>query len=408
MNGSRALRTSLALALVVAVAACSPADAPAASATASARPDRPPAATASASAAPSVAAPSDTPDELGEIAWEHATMPSLGQDSVVIDVEAAGPGCGALATSGPTGSAILTSPDGRSWTAVQQPRWTSVGLSGMVEAADGRLVAVGRDTTDVDTNVAMVWISEDGIEWRRAEGGPDLDGAQLIDVIETDTGFVAIGGYPTRDAAGAWTSPDGEIWTRAAETETFQHAFAWAVAEVGPNVVAVGWRRDEGPSGFAPATWFSADGVHWTLSATPDGPPGTQVRDLAASGGVVAAVGDLLVGGESFAWLSADGMWWEPVETSSTFEGAVVADVAAIGGGFVAVGGRNVDDGGVWISRDGRDWTLVEHAVFDDASLVETLQVGGDLIVVGNTQERIAGTESYAWQPMIWYGSPRP
>jgi hypothetical protein len=34
--------------------------------------------------------------------------------------------------------------------------------------------------------------------------------------------------------------------------------------------------------------------------------------------------------------------------------------------------------------------------------------VGGDVIVVGNTQTRIAGTESYTWQPMTWYGSGLP
>jgi hypothetical protein len=342
-----------------------------------------------------------------ELAWERLEVPSLGQDGAVVDVEAAGPGFVALATYGPTGSAILTSPDGREWTAVPQPDWSHVGLAGMVEA-DGRLIAVGRDTTDVDTDLAMVWISDDGVEWRRATGGPDLEGAQLIDVVETDDGFVAIGGYPTQDAAGAWTSPDGELWTRAAANDSFEHAFVWAVAEGGPGVVAVGWRRSDDPTGFDPAFWTSVDGADWTLAPTPEGAAGTQVRDVVRSGDTMVAVGDLLMGGQAFGWVSADGTTWETVDALDGFEGALLADVAATPNGFLAIGGRNVDDGGAWLSSDGRDWAVVDDPIFADASLVESLAVGDDVIVVGNTQTRIAGTQSYTWQPMIWHGSPRP
>jgi len=389
------------------LAACSAAPSQSPAASASASPEGTPDASASASASPS-AAPSESPSSPAELAWERLDVPSLGQDGTVIDVEAAGPGFVALATYGPTGSAILTSPDGREWTAVPQPEWTHVGLAGMVEA-DGRLIAVGRDTSDVDTDIAMAWISDDGIEWRRAAGGPDLEGSQLIDVVETDDGFVAIGGYPTQDGAGAWTSPDGEVWTRAEPTDSFEHAFIWAVAEGGPGLVAVGWRRNADPeTGFDPAFWTSVDGREWALAPTPDGAAATQVRDLVGSGDTMVAVGDLLMGGQAFAWVSTDGTSWETVDAPDSFEGALFADVAAIPGGFLAVGGRNVDDGGAWVSSDGREWTVVDDPIFADASLVEALAVGGDVIVVGNTQTRIAGTESYTWQPMTWYGSGLP
>ena len=357
------------------------------------------------SASPS-AAPSESPGEPAGLTWERLEIPQLDQDSAVVDIVAGGPGFVALATTGPTATTILTSPDGREWTSAPQPEWTTAGLVSMVEA-EGRLIAVGRDTTDVDTDIAMVWISDDGVGWRRAAGGPDLEGAQLIDVVETDAGLVAIGGYPTQDAAGAWTSPDGEIWTRAAPTDSFQHAFIWAVAEGGPGLMAVGWRRSDDPSGFDPAFWTSVDGSEWTLAPTPAGAAGAQVRDVAASGDTIVAVGDdLLTGGQAFAWVSTDGTTWETVDAADTPDGAGLADVATTPDGFVALGGRNGDDGGLWISGDGRGWTLLDAPAFADASLAEALAVDGDLIVVGNTQERIAGTESYTWQPMIWSGSP--
>ena len=402
MNVTGARASVVLLALLVVLTACGAA--PSESAAPSALPT--PGATTPGPSAPGSASPSETPDEAEDLTWERLEIPQLGDNSAVVDIVAGGPGFVALAISGPAATTILTSPDGREWTASPQPEWSHAGLVSLVEA-DGRLVAVGRDTTDVDTDIAIVWISEDGVQWRRAPGGPDLQGAQLIDVVETDDGFVAIGGYPTQDAAGAWTSPDGEIWTRAAPTESFQHAFVWAVAAGGPGLVAVGWRRSDDPTGFDPAFWTSIDGSQWTPAATPEGAAGAQVRDVVGSEGAMVAVGDLLMGGQALAWVSADGTTWETITAPDSFGEASLADVVSTSRGFVALGGRNVDDGGIWTSGEGRDWTLLDDPTFADASLADALAVDDDLIVVGNTQERIAGTGSYTWQPMIWYGSPR-
>ena len=75
------------------------------------------------------------------------------------------------------------------------------------------------------------------------------------------------------------------------------------------------------------------------------------------------------------------------------------------GTGARAVGGRTVDDGGVWLSTDGRGWTVVEDAALADAYLVEALPVDDGVLVGGALQQRIAGTESYGNAPMIWYGT---
>lgn len=368
--------------------------------------------------APSVdLSPSGTPppSEPGptaspEMSWQRIELPADQDIGAVVDVEATADGFVALGFSGPTGSTIWTSTDGRTWTERPQPQWENVALPSMAEV-DGRLIAVGRDTTDIEAEFAVVWISENGVEWRLAEGGPDLVGAQLIEVVPTNTGLVAIGGFPGRDAAAAFTSADGEFWTLAG-TETpdaFDQAFAWSVAAGGPGLVAVGWRRNaDSAIGFDPAFWTSTDGTSWSLGPTPDGAPGAQARDVVAlEDGTLAAVGDLVNGGRSFAWASEDGIGWELVEEGEGFDGGVVSDLSPVVDGLLAAGSVGVD-GALWTTGDGRTWTAVRDPVLDDAYLVETLAADGGLIAVGALQRQIPGTESFTTAPAIWYAEPHP
>lgn len=398
----------VAVAVVFAVAACTASPVASPSGRESPAPERTPALSASASPAASAsvsASPAPSAAALPDLTLERLDLPRLVENSAVVDVVAGGPGFVALAHDGLQGTTLLTSQDGRAWTLLPQPQWQTMALVDLVESG-GLLVAVGRDTADIENELAVVWLSDDGVEWRRAEGGPDLQGAQLIDVIATDDGFVAAGGFPSRDAGGMWSSADGEIWTLTTTPEPFSRAFTWAVTEGGPGFVAVGWLRNDDPAvGFEPAFWTSGSGLTWTLAPTPDGAPGSQVRDVVSSDAGLVAVGDLVQGGRAFAWASADGTSWELVEGHETFDGAVATGVTAFDGGVIAVGGRNVDDGGVWLTADGHRWAVVEDPELADAYLVDALPVADGVIVVGALQRRIAGTESYESAPMIWYGT---
>jgi hypothetical protein len=410
MTGFRSAGALATLTLVILVTGCA---APAVSPSAAQPTAHPTVETARPSASVPVSMPpSQAPGHGGpsELTWERIELLHSADNGAAVDVEAAGPGFVALGFDGTSGSIVWTSPDGRAWTAVAQPEWGTVALASMAEV-DGRLIAVGRDTTDIERDLAMVWISDDGISWRRAEGGPDLEGAQLIEVVATDDGFLAIGGYPRMDAAAVFTSSDGEVWTRAASVpaDAFDHAFMWSVADTGLGLVAVGWRRNTDEQiQFDPAFWTSADGVEWKLAATPDGAPGTQVRDVIPLAEGAVAVGDLVAsGGQSFAWTAGAAGSWELVGDPDGFDDALISDLTAIRGGVVAVGSRE-SHGGMWISADGSSWSVVDDASFADAYLVETLDVDGHLIVAGATQRRIAGTESYTSAPAIWYGATRP
>lgn len=400
----RSIRLATALGIAFILGACAgTADSPSVAPTAGGPSGNP---STSASPHASDAPPSDAPG----VSWQRLELPGSDGMGAVVDVESIAGGFVALGFTGPTGSTIWTSADGRTWTERPQPHWANVALASMAEI-DGRLIAVGRDTTDIEAELAVVWISDDGVEWRLAEGGPDLVGAQLIEVVATDAALVAIGGFPGRDAAAAFTSADGEVWTLA-DTHTpgaFDQAFTWSVAAGGPGLVAVGWRRNADPAiGFDPAFWTSTDGASWSLAPTPAGAPGAQARDIIGlDDGTLAAVGDLVNGGQSFAWASDDGIAWDLAEPGDGFDGGLVADLGRSSAGLVAVGSVGTD-GAMWTSDDGRAWALVRDPAFDDAYLVETLEIDAGLVVVGAVQRRIAGTESFTSGPAIWYSEQRP
>ena len=402
MNDSRIRAAAIAsVALTIALTACSAGPSPTPS-TSDTPAEETPAASASApsSASPSPAASADA---VPDISWERLELPELAENSAVVDVARGGPGFVALANDGLQGSVILTSEDGRAWTLVPQPEWQTMALVELVEF-DGHLLAVGRDATDIENEVGVVWTSADGAAWTRAEGGPDLIGAQLIDVIATDDGLVAVGGYPGRDAGATFTSDDGEVWTLTTTPGVFERSFTWAVTAGGPGFVAVGWMRNDDPGvGFDPAFWTSTDGVAWTLAPTPDGAPGAQVRDVIAVDGRLLAVGDLLEAGQAFAWTSDDGVSWELGAERDSFTRALVADVQPFLDGALAVGGRD-DDGAAWLSADGERWHVDEDPALADAYLVEALPVQDGVIVAGALQRRIEGTGSFETAPMIWYG----
>jgi hypothetical protein len=347
-----------------------------------------------------------TPTPGSELTLERLDdFPAGPATGAVIAVAEGGPGLVAIGYDGLSGTVIWTSIDGRRWEAVpQSPDLVDAGMADLV-AAGRRLVAVGRgNTTDVDNLVAAAWVSEDGVTWRRTAGGPDMEGGQLIDVIQTDDGFLAIGGIVAADAAAVWTSPDGETWQRAAAADPdLEHAFMWAVTQGGPGFVAVGWRRNPEPD---LAVWTSTDGQDWALAPDPPGAAGFEGRDVAEIGGSLVMVGGLVTGGEVAAWVSSDGKRWEAADPSDSFSGAAVNAVIRTPAGLLAVGSRG-DDAAAWTSVDGRSWTVVEDDALADAYLDDVFAIDEGSVAVGATQHLVAGTDgSYVTTPMIWFGSP--
>lgn len=322
-------------------------------------------------------------------------MPESMVGSATLGIVPGGDGRVAIGFDGQFGSIVWTSPDGLSWSDVTPEGFQSIGIAGVTER-DGTLVGVGRgDTINVDADAAAVYLSDDGVTWRQAPGGDEMRG-QIIDVIATDDGVLfAAGGVPGADAAGVWHSADGEMWERTGGD--FEGAFMWAIAEGGPGLVAVGWRRNPGPD---LAVWTSPDGITWTLSPDPPGFTGFEATDVVDLDGTLVMVGSSFTGEGGRIWHSEDGMTWEPSEVAGGMDGAYARSLAVTPAGLVAVGGNDAMQGLAWISTDGQSWEPfgdpVPNAFFSGAHAE-----GDSLLVTGATQSGTleTGIQSHA---MIW------
>ena len=337
---------------------------------------------------------SPSPSSAPSVDWQAADVPESANASATVTIVPGGDGLVAIGFNGGFGSILWTSPDGRTWTDVTPEGFASIGMASVVEF-DGGLVGVGRgDTINVDNELAAVYRSDDGLAWRMVEGGEEMRG-QMIDVVATADGLFAVGGVPGADAAGVWRSTDGETWKRTGGD--IPHAFIWAIAEGGPGLVAVGWRRNPEPD---LAVWTSPDGVEWTLSPDPEGFAGYEATDVVDLDGTLVMLGSSFTGEGGRIWVSDDGMTWDLADVAGGMGGASARSVARTPAGLVAVGGSDAMEGMAWISTDGRSWQPlgdpVPNAFFNGAHAADDA-----LLLTGATQDGTleTGVEAYA---MIW------
>ena len=353
------------------------------------------------------ASPSPTPQPSAPAAPAFEIQPGDVPDSPVGSsmtiVYPMAEGFAAIGFDGAFGSILWSSPDGRSWTDVTPEGFASVGIVSVVPF-EGGFVGVGRaNTTEVDLEVAAVYRSDDGLDWRRVTGD-DMDG-QLIDVVATDAGLFAVGGVPAADAAGIWHSTDGESWSRVGPD--LEHAFLWSIAEGGPGLVAVGWRRNPEPD---LAVWTSADdGRTWELSQDPERGAGSEATDvIALESGDISMVGGAHDGSGGRMWASADGITWElaMIDGSDLIPGAVARTVSSLSGGLVAVGGSETMEALAWFSADGRSWEQIDGSATPNAYFPAAVSVDGSMLIAGATQEGTmeTGIKSHA---QIWIASLR-
>lgn len=166
-------------------------------------------------------------------------------------------------------AAVWTSPDGETWTRVaNEPSLAHSGgeVTGWATMSDiasheQGLVAVGRDLWVVEgypypAGVNAVWLSADGLSWRRAVGEknewPDVRAVTLVG----DGTLVAGGGMFLYDAAGTWTSQDrGDTWVKHPHDDNlFLNGTIQGLAVFGDKVLAVG-SHDGGGDFFDAAVW---------------------------------------------------------------------------------------------------------------------------------------------------------
>ena len=246
------------------------------------------------------------------------------------------------------GGAVLTSPNGVTWT----PR-----VSGTVQNLAGiawsgsQFVAVGDGGT--------ILTSAAGVAWTPVTPPPTI--ADLYSIAWSGTQFAAVG-----TGGAIFTSPDGGTWTARTSGATQD---LYGVTWTGDRFMAVG---DGG------AIITSATGATWvaqTAGTTAD------LYGVAWSGSQVVVVGS---GGNVLT--SATGAAWTPQNAGTT---ADLYGVAWSGGRFVAAGG-----GGVLLtSPDGAAWTAQAAGTTED--LYSVAWSGDRFLAVGTNAARV--TVAHPW-----------
>lgn len=321
-----------------------------------------------------------SPDGL---AWSRSAVPSgPGQ---VAAFAAGGPGFVAVGTRS-NRAAAWTSTDGLTWSAVPDTRDLGVAdgsgmaqMSAVVRGGPG-FVAVGAESGGggATGREGAVWMSIDGIAWRRT-AVPD-PGDWMHDVVAGGPGLVAVGsaqpGTGEEQKAAVWTSTDGTLWTRVADGPEFANGLIGAVVNAPKGLLAVGDTLDAKTGALHPMSWTSADGLSWTAAVAGTEPPRS--------------------------------------DPPQAFEGSIIGDVAKVADGWLAVG-VNIDirpDGAreniaMWSSSDGTTWTRIPDEPDFQGGIGSSVEFGafivaernGEVIVIGRT----AGPRT-----TVWFSPPRP
>lgn len=323
---------------------------------------------------------------------------------------------------------ILTSTDGVNWSRLAEDdpalNLGAVLIYGVTDGGPG-LVAVGfgcEDDAEPCMGYPTVWTSGEGTSWDRSPADPDVFGESgaLVDVVNTEHGLVAAGGFYTGDEEAplmqptVWLSPDGIEWERVWQGEAYDYSAATLITgfqalatSAEGHVVGVGTATDD-QGDFVGAVWTSADGRSWeridpnspTFASNTDSD--VAVQDVAwGPGGFVAVGSD---GGTEIAiWHSPDGLTWTRADTADQpFEYiGTLSAVDTLGTGWIAAGPHGFSDpvGGtvtLWTSPDGLTWDRV-HSI-DPGYVMSIVSTETGVAVAGG----MPGIDNY--YAAIWAG----
>ena len=158
----------------------------------------------------------------------------------------------------PSGAVAWTSPDGLTWTRVDDPSFADGIAVAVVPAPFGGLVAVG---SDLDRREAVAWTSPDGRRWTRAprEASREYPGgfAWMTDVVAIGDTVIGVGDVQglQRGTATSWVSRDGIRWDRSRSAPVQQQGEFYAITPGGPGAIVVG--SFGAPDSYVPRVWLS-------------------------------------------------------------------------------------------------------------------------------------------------------
>lgn len=233
--------------------------------------------------------------------WQRRSVAILGHDGIAERMTAVVEGPNGFIAGGSVGPELFErrarfwrSADGIDWVPVADDpvAFANAEVRG-IAPFDGGFVAVGVVGTMQDPTGAVAWISPDGVTWTRVDD-PSFDAGEAVSVAPASWGgLVAVGSTVDRRAAVAWTSPDGQTWTRAPDEASRQHSggFAWMtdVVTIGDAVIGVG--DVQGLQRGTAVSWVSRDGLTWAKSLEAPVQEGAEFYAITPDGAEALAVG---------------------------------------------------------------------------------------------------------------------
>jgi len=229
--------------------------------------------------------------------------PRLGTDTVqVADVVARGDGWLAVGSRDPRCSFhcvhygrayVWTSRDGLHWTRIADQKALSGGGMRAVARGDDGFVAVGEASSH-----AAIWTSRNGLAWSRVPDdrmfrGGSVEGISLLasamGVAARDGRVVAVGADSSEVVARAhaWWTADGRRWSKAS-VEKAVWGPMFSVAATPTGFLATGASGEESCLG---GIWASTDGRAWRCDASDPAFEGFTPMAAAVSNAVEVAVG---------------------------------------------------------------------------------------------------------------------
>ena len=210
--------------------------------------------------------------------WEGHSIPLLGSDGVAERMTTVVAGERGYIAGGSAGPELLdrharfwTSTDGRAWEAVADDAEAFADAEvRAITGFEGGFVAVGVVGTAQAFTSVVAWISPDGVTWTRIDDPAFDDGLAVAIAAAPFRGLVAVGSDVERREAVAWTSPDGRRWTRAAREASRQHpgGFAWMTDVVGIGDFVIGIGTFQGLQRGTATSWVTHDGTPWERAHT--------------------------------------------------------------------------------------------------------------------------------------------
>jgi hypothetical protein len=204
---------------------------------------------------------------------------------------------------------------------------------------------------------AAAWLSADATVFRIVENSPGLASdpnldTQAQDGYVGDGGYVVVGGGLPKGKIDhdpfAWTSPDGDHWTRVSVPRDDQYEDLQRVDKAGDKLVAVGLHGDTFGS------WSSATGAQWQVAGRfgSNLSPLADVRSMAVAGtSVLVSAQD----GKTYGLYTSadDGQTWRTVSMppGAHPSGSEKGFAIAAGSGELVAAGDDGTTGRIWIAN---------------------------------------------------------